>query len=206
MDKIPFEVQRVIDELVDYWQTRREPRDLAIHIDKLPSAWGHHRVRSFFRQIYEDLRTDQRSKYPTFFASTLETEYSQRALTHDERQAQARAETERQIQAKAEAERQAKEKAKAEHRAQTRTKKREESERRARADFDALGEEMAKATTRAELVELGRRRANLAPHTGFSYAYINHCWNCQKPISSDINAQCPKCRRYICSSCDSCFC
>ena len=30
LDKIPFEAQRVIDEIVDYWQIRHEPRDLAI--------------------------------------------------------------------------------------------------------------------------------------------------------------------------------
>ncbi len=87
-----------------------------------------------------------------------------------------------------------------------RFEKREENERKARADFDALGKEMVKATTRAELVELGRKRADLAAYTGVSYVYENHCWNCKKQISSAIDAQCSDCRFYICSSCGSCFC
>lgn len=199
LDKIPFEEQRVIDEFVDYWQTRHEPRDLATHIDKLPSIFGQHRVRSFFRQVYEDLRTDKRGEYMAFSASEfkrfLETTYSQQAQTPAERQAQVEAEAKRQAQAKANAERQAQAK-----------KEREEYERWARADFDALGKEMAKATTRAELVELGRKRADLAPHTGISYVYENHCWNCKGHISSAIHAQCPVCKLYICSSCGSCLC
>ena len=83
---------------------------------------------------------------------------------------------------------------------------REEHEKRAKADFDALGKEMANAATRAERVELGRKRAALAPYTGVSYVYENHCWNCKKQISSAINAQCSGCGFYICSSCGSCFC
>ena len=192
LDKIPFEERRVIDELVGLWQTRYEPRDLVTHIDRLSGTWGSGIGASFFRQVYEDLRTDKRSKYAAFFASEfkrfLEAEYSQRAQTHAERQAQA--------QAKANAERQA----------QAKAEEREEYERRARADFDALGKEMAKATTRAELVELGRKRADLAPHTGVSYVYTNHCWKCKEHISSAIHAQCSGCRFYICSSCDSCLC
>jgi len=81
-----------------------------------------------------------------------------------------------------------------------------QNQRKARADFDALGEEMAKATTRAKLVELGRKRAVLAPHTGVSYNYENHCWNCTAHISSAIHAQCPDCKFYICGSCGSCLC
>src|SRR5207253_5994474 len=108
----------------------------------------------------------------------------------------------RQVQAKAEAERQAQAKAEAEAKA----KEREEYKKRARANFDALGKEMANATTRAERVELGRNRAALAPYTGVSYVYENHCWNCKQPISSAINAQCLGCGFYICSSCGSCFC
>jgi len=96
----------------------------------------------------------------------------------------------------------------AEYRERTKAEEREESERRAKAsdDFNALGKEMAKATTRAELVELGRKRADLAPHTGISYVYENHCWQCKTHISSAIHAQCPNCSFYICSSCGSCFC
>ncbi len=150
LDDIPFEERRIIDELVNYWQTRYEPRDLTIHIDKLPSTWGQHRVRNFFRQVYEDLCTDQHSKYVAFSASKfegfLETEYSQRAQTHGEHQAQVKAEAERQAQVEA--------------------KEREEYEKRARADFDALGKEMAKATTRAECVKSGRKRAALEPYIG----------------------------------------
>ena len=82
----------------------------------------------------------------------------------------------------------------------------DEELRRARVDFEALGKEMAKATTRTELVELGRKRADLAPHTGVSYVYENYCWNCRGRISSTIHARCPVCRFYICSSCGSCFC
>jgi len=80
------------------------------------------------------------------------------------------------------------------------------SKERVRAEFDALGKEMAKATTRTELVELGRRRADMASHTGVSYVYENHCWNCRGPISSAIHARCPVCRFYICSSCGACLC
>jgi hypothetical protein len=51
-----------------------------------------------------------------------------------------------------------------------------ECQAQARADFDALGEEMAKATTREEFVELGRKREDLAPYTGICYPYENVCW------------------------------
>jgi hypothetical protein len=67
-------------------------------------------------------------------------------------------------------------------RAATEAEEKADAERqaRARANFDALGEEIAKATTRAELLELGRKRADLAPYTGVSYVYTSHCWNCKK--------------------------
>jgi hypothetical protein len=122
LDKIPFEEQRVIDELVKLWQTHSVPRDLAMHIDKLPSTWGRHIVRNFFRQVYEDLRTDKRSSYAAFSASVsiirdgrpmktdkrsnyaafsasefkrlLETEYSQWVQIHAEPQAWAKADAE----------------------------------------------------------------------------------------------------------------
>jgi len=214
LDKIPFEEQRIIDELVKLWQTRYEPRDLAMHIDKLPSTLGRHIVRNFFRQVYEDLRTDKRSSYATFSASLsivrdgrpmttdkcsnyaafsasefkrlLETEYSQWVQTHAEHQALAKADAEGQAQAKA--------------------KEREEYVRKARADFDALGKEMAKATSRAELVKLGRKRADLAQYIGVSSGdYESHCWrSCPSRISSAVHARCPACGWYICNNCSSC--
>jgi hypothetical protein len=194
VDKIPFEERRVIDELVGLWQTRYEPRDLVTHIDRLSGTWGSGIGASFFRQVYEDLRTNKRDKYATSSSSEfkrfLEAEYNQQAQVDAERQAQA--------QAKADAERQL--------HAQAKAKEREEFKRRARAEFEALGKVMAKVTTRAELVELGRKRTKLALYTGISYVYTNHCWNCQSDISSEINARCPACRFYICSSCASCFC
>jgi hypothetical protein len=82
----------------------------------------------------------------------------------------------------------------------------EENKKRARTLFDALGEEMGRAATREELIELGRKRADLAPLTGTHYNYQSHCWNCKKPISSAIHAKCPNCKYYICGSCRSCFC
>lgn len=180
MDEIPFEERRVIGELVEFWQTHYAPRDLVKHIDRLFDSWGSGIGASFFQQVYEDLRTAKRSDYATFSASQfkrfLEVEYSQPAQTHAERLDR------------------------------TKAKEREEHERRARADFDALGKEMAQATTRAELVTLGRKRAYLAPHTGVSYVYENHCWRCKEHISSAIHAQCPSCRFYICSSCGACLC
>lgn len=48
--------------------------------------------------------------------------------------------------------------------------------------------------------------AELAPHTGVSHAYENHCWNCKAYISSAICTRCSVCGVYICSSCGSCFC
>jgi hypothetical protein len=74
----------------------------------------------------------------------------------------------------------------------------------ARADFDVLGELMAETTDREELVTLGRKRADLAPYTGNSYVYKNHCWYDRHPISSAIHARCPYCGWYICSTCGSC--
>jgi hypothetical protein len=144
LDNIPFEVQRIIDELVKLWQTHYEPRDLAVHIDKLPSTGGRHIVRNFFRQVYKDLRTDERNSYAAFsnslsiirdgrpmktnkrnnyatfsaseFKRLLETEYSQWVQTHAEPQAWAKADAE----------------------AKEKEKKREEHVRKARAEFDAL--------------------------------------------------------------------
>jgi len=69
VDKIPFEERRIIDELIELWQTRYEPRDLVTHIDRLSGTWGSGIGASFFRQMYGDLRTDKRSKYAAFSAS-----------------------------------------------------------------------------------------------------------------------------------------
>jgi len=193
-DNIPLEEQRVVDELVVFWQTRYESRDLVTHLDRLSGSWGSGIGASFFQKVYEDLRINERGKYTASSASEfkrfLEAEYNQQAKVYAEHQAQA--------QEKADAERQ--------FQAQAKAKEREEFKRRARADFDALGKKMAKATTRAELVELGRERTKLALYAGFSYVYTNHCWNCHSVISSEINARCPDCKFFICSSCASCFC
>lgn len=205
MDRIPFEEQRVIDELIVLYQTGYEPSELVIHMDRLSGSWGSGIGSSFFRQVYEDLRKGKLSRYDTFsksdFKRFLEAEFSQQAHEHAMRQAQA--------QAKADAERQAQAQAKLLEREEYERRakaEREENERRAKANFDALGHEMANATTRAELVELGRKRADLAPHTGVIYVYKNHCWKCKAHISSAIHARCPGCKFYICSSCGSCLC
>src|ERR1051326_8700277 len=150
-------VLEVIRELVYFYQTLQEPRDLARLINRLPGGIG----ASFFRQVNEDLHTDK-------FDGISAAEFRQFLVDEYRR----------------------------EH---------EENERRARADFYALGKEMANATTRAELVELGRRRAELAPYTGVSYVYTNHCWKCKGPISSAIHARCSSCGWYICT-CGACGC
>jgi hypothetical protein len=180
LDEIPFEERRVISELVELWQTGYEPGDLSIHIDRLSRSSRNGMDALFFQQVYANLRADKLSEYVASSASEfqrfLEDEYHQQAKIWNERQARAEVE------------------------------EREKSKRRARADFDAFGKEMAKATTRAELVELGWKRAALAPHTGIFYVYENHSWNCKKDISSDVNARCPDCGFYICSSCFYCMC
>lgn len=216
LDNIPFEVQRVIDELVKLWQTHSVPPNLAMHIDKLPSTWGRHIVRNFFRQVYEDLRTDERNSYAAFsnalsiirdghpmktyrrsnyaafsaseFKRLLETEYTQWVQTHAAPQAWAKADAE----------------------AQAKAKERDEYVRKVRDEFVALGELMAKTTDRKERIELAQKREDLAQdlakYTGFYYVYTNHCWNCQTPISSEINARCPGCKLFICNNCGACFC
>ena len=208
LDNIPFEVQRIIDELVKLLQTHSEPSDLAMHVDTLPSTGGRHIVRNFFRQVYKDLRTDElnsyasfsnslsiirdgrpmttdkRSNYASFSASEfkilLETEYSQWVQGHPEHQAWAKEDT------------------------QAKAKERDEYARKVRAEFDALGKQIAKATTRAELVKLGRRREDLAPYIGIKHPYESHCWNCPSRISSTIHVRCKVCRWFICYRCGSC--
>ena len=202
MDNIPYEARYIIDGLVKLCQTCFEPRDLDLFIRRNGID------ASFFQQVYEDLHTDKRGKYTALSASEfkrfLEVEYGQQAKAHAEYRAQYLDTWFNQ--AKAGAERRAQEKADAERQAQAKAKEREEYKKKARADFDALGKEMANATTRVELVELGRKRTELAPYTGVSYVYENHCWNCKAHISSAIHAQCPDCTFYICGSCGACLC
>ncbi|HEX6818517.1 MAG TPA: hypothetical protein VF120_09100 [Ktedonobacterales bacterium] len=73
----------------------------------------------------------------------------------------------------------------------------------AQREFDSIGAEMDTSTTRERLVELGRRRAELAPLTGRHYTYENHCWACGGGISSSIHARCSTCEWYICG-CGAC--
>ncbi len=179
MDNIPLEAQLVIDKLVEFWRTRLESSDLITHIDRV--SWGNSTAARFFRHVYEDLRADERSYYPVSsareFKRFLEVEY--RLLP--EPTAEERKEYERKTR-----------------------EEREENARKTRADFDALGKEIAKATSRAELVELGRKREKLAPYTGSEYPYQNICWCCHNGISSAIHARCPYYRWYICGNCGSC--
>lgn len=194
MTQISHEIGIVIFELVEFWHTHREPPNLAMHIDKLPSIWGQHRVRNFFQQTYRDLYTNRHitncgHKYADFsiytFRNFLETEYYQYAQTYDEQQGQIRMEIE--LQAK--------------------TKAHEEYQKQARKEFEDLGEQMMKATTHAERVELTKKRVALAPRTGLPFRdnYETHCWYCKEQISSMINAQCPECTYYICA-CGACLC
>jgi hypothetical protein len=179
MDKIPFEERRVIHALIVFWQCTRFS-----HLNQVrpsPRILGLIDRCSigidFFRQVYSDLCSDKRIKFVGF----SESEFKQFLETEYNQPF-----IEQQVQAIAE--------------------EREVQERRARADFVALGEEMVKATTRTERVELGRKRANLVPYTRIRHNYESHCWNCKMPISSSIHAQCPDCTYYICSNCDACFC
>jgi hypothetical protein len=140
--------------------------------------------------VFEDLCADKRSKYAALSMSEFElflrAEYRQQAKLHAERQAQAMAKEREEY--------------------ERRVLAHEDRVRRARAEFDALGKEMAKATTRAELVDLERKRADLAQLTGDSYKYETVCWGCGGRISSGINARCRDCGWYICSNCDACGC
>jgi len=203
LDTIPLEEQRIIDELVELWQTHDESCDLLAHIrNTLKTGYS---VTFFFAQVRNDLRTDKHSKYAASSASVfrqfLEDEY--RRVYQPYAVCLARAKAFDEAQAKADAERLAKIKAEIERQAQLKA----ENERLARAKFDALGAEMAKATTRAELAELGRKRAYLAQYIVVSPGkYEKHCWNCKSHVSSAIHARCPVCGWYICSSCDACDC
>ena len=153
-----------------------------------------------------------RSKYTTFslakfkqyldnvylrmYREYLEIEAQEEKTAAAEREARAKAERGARIKAECEA----RERVKAAHEAREKA-----NQAKARVDFDALGKEMENVTHRGDLVELGRKRASLALHTGVSYGYENHCWSCKEHISSAIHAQCSVCKGYICS-CGACFC
>ena len=176
MDKVPFEEQRVIDELVEFWQTRYEPCDLVTHIDGVSGTWGGVIDTKFFRQVYEDLCADKHSyvvSSASEFKQLLEDKYH-RAQKKDKAsffkqrfedlrkhsnyvaysplELKQLVEAEyRQARAKAEAERQAQAKAKAERQAK-------EAERQAKEK--AEDEHHAKARTKKR-EEYERKRANL---------------------------------------------
>jgi hypothetical protein len=178
LDEISFEEQRVIDELVKLWQICYEPPDLLKHI-RDTSKPGGRKITWFFALVRQDLCTGKGSKYTAFSASEFKQflEDEYRRLNKEREENETRARAER-----------------------------EENERRARADFYALRKKMENATTREELIELGRQCAALAPYTGISFVYEKRCWNCGKRISLAIDARCPVCRCHICSSCGACFC
>ncbi len=212
LDKFPFEYDRVIDELVEFWQTHKEPSDLTAHI-RSTLKQGCTSLTSFFAKVRDDLRTDKHSKYTASsafeFRHILETEFLQLYRPYAERQA--KEEAERQEQAKAaEVKRLAKIKEEIERQAQIRAgierqaKNKAENERRVRADFDALGELMEKTIDRKELIELGRKRQDLAPYVGIKHPYENVCWKCRSRISSTIHIKCKVCGWYICNGCGSC--
>ena len=111
MDNIPVEDQLVIDELVAFWQTHNEPRNLLAHIrDTLKQ--GCNSLTFFFATVRDDLRTDKHSKY----AASSVLEFRQFLEVECRRLYQPCAERQQ-----------------AEDQAKT------ENERRARVDFDALG-------------------------------------------------------------------
>ncbi|EFH86395.1 cell envelope integrity protein TolA [Ktedonobacter racemifer] len=208
MDKIPFEEQRVIYELVEFWKTGEEPRDLIIHIDRLSGSWGSGLGVNIFRKVYADLRANNHRKHGAELQQFLESEYLRLAEIHAEQQARARekAEAAHKAQQRANAERRAQQRAEAERRAQVEAEEHAKRKQNARANFEALGKEMEETTDRAELVRLGIERAHWALYTGIRYDYESHCWHCTHHISSAIQAQCPVCTYYICSNCGSCFC
>lgn len=203
LDNIPLEEQHIIDELVEFWQNRSEPRDLNAHIVGSLKQ-GCASITVFFTTVRFNLRNGIHSTYAASstieFRQFLEAEYRRLYQPCAERQAeaQAKAELERQAQAKAEANRLAE--------AQAKAKEREENQRWLRDYFDAIGKEMAKTTDRKERFELGRKRKAIAPYTGVLYDYDKHCKNCFMDISSAINPQCPNCKGYICLNCECCFC
>ena len=67
LGEIPFEEQRVIDELVEFWQNRSQPPDLAAHIYNLSGVWGNDRGADFIRSVYVNVRTGK-NRYKYAFA------------------------------------------------------------------------------------------------------------------------------------------
>ena len=68
MDNIPVEDQLVTDELVAFWQTHNEPRNLLAHIrDTLKQ--GCNSLTIFFATVRDDLSTDKHSKYAAVLAT-----------------------------------------------------------------------------------------------------------------------------------------
>jgi hypothetical protein len=196
-DNIPFEEQCLIDELVEFWRTHDEPRDLDTHLRGTLKP-GHYSAAWFLFEVRDDLRTDKHSKYAassTFeFRQFLEAKYRRVAKPYLERLARDRAFDE----AQAETERQARVKAEA--------KEREENQRWLRDYSDDIRKEMAKTTDREKRIELGLKLNAITPYTGVSYVPERHCKNCSTGISSAINPRCPSCKGYICLNCLSCFC
>lgn len=84
----------------------------------------------------------------------------------------------------------------------------EATREKALVEFEALGKRMQVANSRAELVQLSRRRAKVAHFTGREFVYHTRCWKCNARISHDIHARCRTCHRYICGSehCGACEC
>ena len=143
LNRIPLEEQRVIDELVEFWQNRSEPPDLVTHIYKLSGVWGSGIGADFIRQVYKNVRTgDNLHNYASAseFKRFLEAVYNKQALEA------------------------------------------------------ALEEEERKE-------RIMRARAKWT-----NSKYINRCWSCHQPISSDRHTQCPKCKYYYCGNCGACLC
>lgn len=220
-DNFPFKEQRVIDELVEFWQTHNEPRDLTARICDTLNL-GSTSVTSFLAKVRDDLRNNKHSNYTATSASEfrqfLEDEYRPYAERHAKRQAQLEAGAKAFDEAhatewaedmmKAELECQAQAKAAEAKRLAEAQAKRDEYVRKARAEIDVLGMLMVKTPDPNKRRELGRKRVALAQSIGIHLygEYRNHCWSCKMLISSEINVRCPSCTLFICNYCGACFC
>ncbi len=176
----------VLAELAEYWDTGKKSKDLVAHIQGFvgPAA-----LKDFMLRVFERVSRLGRSAYSIEFLGYQDnqTGFCQYLLRDVTRAAMERE--------REEAKRAA-------------IKREEEAKEKARADFEALGKRMSVATSHEELVALGRQRAEIAPLTGHQFTYRNHCWKCKERISSEVNAQCPVCKFYICSDseCGECLC
>jgi hypothetical protein len=178
----------------------------------------------FFRRRHEELMKDKQSPYANLSSTErkkfLEAEYRpiQNQMESDfqssrkaEAERQAKLEAEAAYQLRVEAERQAKIKAENEIYQATIEKQRilvrEEQQRKEElyAKIDKLDRGIVNAPTRKERDELRRERGKLLGINPF-FTYKNHCWNCKKPIHSDLHSRCPKCKLYICAYCSVCMC